>query len=84
MDKQICLQLQCFLLLLFFFFKTTVAPIGTEWWFCSLDYLEIHIGMKFGLQDISLKINMCAKKGKEIESGIGRVLLGFSGDSAGK
>ena len=82
MEKQICLQLQCFLF--FFFFKTTVAPIGTEWWFCSLGYLEIHIGMKFGLQDISSKINMCAKKGKEIGSGIGRVLLGFSGDSAGK
>ena len=40
--------------------------------------------MKFGLQDISLKISMCAKKGRETGSGIGRVLLGFPGDLAGK
>ena len=70
--------------MLFLFFKTTVVPIGTKWWFCSLGCLEIHTGMKFGLQDISLKISMCAKKGRETGSGIGRVLLGFPGDSAGK
>ena len=70
--------------MLAFFFKTTVVPIGTEWWFCSLGYLEIHIWMKFGLQDISLKINTCAKKRREIRSGIGIIILGFSSASAGK
>lgn len=34
------------------FIKTAVAPIGTEWWFYSLGYPEIHTGIKCGMQDI--------------------------------